>query len=85
MQTSSTYTFFRTLRRGKHRLALWPGVEADGSIESTTPSKLEIRDEMGRLEKASLATQVEYRVIMLCIVASEEVRAWRPPEIRLVG
>ncbi|KAG6809881.1 hypothetical protein H0H92_014299 [Tricholoma furcatifolium] len=40
-----------TLRRGKHRLLLWPGVEADGSIETTTPSKLETRDEMGRLEK----------------------------------
>ncbi|ESK92357.1 atypical pikk pi3k protein kinase [Moniliophthora roreri MCA 2997] len=40
-----------TLRRGKHRLLLWPGIEADGSVESTTPSKLEVRDEMGRLEK----------------------------------
>jgi hypothetical protein len=43
----------RTLRRGKHRLLLWPGVEADGSIETTTPSKLAVQDEMGRLEKAS--------------------------------
>ncbi|KAJ8078600.1 Phosphatidylinositol (PI) 3-kinase [Marasmius tenuissimus] len=42
---------FRTLRRGKHRLLLWPGIEADGSVDSTTPSKLEVRDEMGRLEK----------------------------------
>jgi hypothetical protein len=42
---------FRTLRRGKHRLVLWPGVEADGSAETTTPSKLGGRDEMGRLEK----------------------------------
>ena len=41
----------RTLRRGKHRLLLWPGVEADGSIESTTPSKLANQDEMGRLER----------------------------------
>ncbi|KAG6840119.1 hypothetical protein C0991_008879 [Blastosporella zonata] len=40
-----------TLRRGKHRLLLWPGIEADGSIDTTTPSKLETRDEMGRLEK----------------------------------
>ncbi|KAF9264846.1 phosphatidylinositol 3-kinase [Marasmius fiardii PR-910] len=40
-----------TLRRGKHRLLLWPGIEADGSVESTTPSKLGVRDEMGRLEK----------------------------------
>ncbi|TFK40222.1 kinase-like domain-containing protein [Crucibulum laeve] len=50
----STFRLFGkkwTLRRGKHRLLLWPGIEADGSVESTTPSKLEVRDEMGRLEK----------------------------------
>ncbi|KAG5723857.1 Phosphatidylinositol 3-kinase catalytic subunit type 3 [Termitomyces sp. T112] len=50
----STFRLFGkrwTLRRGKHRLLLWPGVEADGSVETTTPSKLETRDEMGRLEK----------------------------------
>ncbi|KAH7912328.1 kinase-like domain-containing protein [Hygrophoropsis aurantiaca] len=40
-----------TLRRGKHRLLLWTDREADGSMESTTPSKLGTRDEMGRLEK----------------------------------
>lgn len=39
------------LRRGKHRLVLWPGVEADGSLETSTPSKLATQDEMGRLEK----------------------------------
>jgi hypothetical protein len=43
--------FIRTLRRGKHRLLLWLGVEADGSMESTTPSKLATPDEMGRLER----------------------------------
>ncbi|KAH6909088.1 atypical/PIKK/PI3K protein kinase [Coprinopsis sp. MPI-PUGE-AT-0042] len=50
----STFRLFGkkwTLRRGKHRLLLWPGVEADGSVETSTPSKLEVRDEMGRLEK----------------------------------
>ena len=41
----------RTLRRGKHRLLLWPGREADGSVETNTPSKVDTRDEMGRLEK----------------------------------
>lgn len=41
----------RTLRRGKHRLFLWEGREGDGSDDSTTPSKLGTRDEMGRLEK----------------------------------
>ncbi|KZW02778.1 atypical/PIKK/PI3K protein kinase [Exidia glandulosa HHB12029] len=40
-----------TLRRGKHRLLLWEGQEADGSVNTKTPSKMEVRDEMGRLEK----------------------------------
>ncbi|THH27396.1 hypothetical protein EUX98_g6791 [Antrodiella citrinella] len=40
-----------TLRRGKHRLLLWADKEADGSTETTTPSKVGTRDEMGRLEK----------------------------------
>ncbi|KAI5119006.1 hypothetical protein M0805_004416 [Coniferiporia weirii] len=40
-----------TLRRGKHRLFLWKGVEADGSVDTKTPSKTEVKDEMGRLEK----------------------------------
>ncbi|THH11009.1 hypothetical protein EW145_g927 [Phellinidium pouzarii] len=39
------------LRRGKHRLFLWAGVEADGSVNTKTPSKTEVKDEMGRLEK----------------------------------
>lgn len=42
----------RTLRRGKHRLLLWPGIEADGCVDSATPSKIPgATDEMGRLEK----------------------------------
>lgn len=41
----------RTLRRGKHRLLLWADQEADGSVESRTPSKIGLKDEMGRLEK----------------------------------
>ncbi|KAI9066092.1 atypical/PIKK/PI3K protein kinase [Trametes sanguinea] len=40
-----------TLRRGKHRMILWPDREADGANETTTPSKIGTRDEMGRLEK----------------------------------
>ncbi|PPQ99151.1 hypothetical protein CVT24_009341 [Panaeolus cyanescens] len=50
----STFRLFGkkwTLRRGKHRLLLWPGVEADGSLDTSTPSKLAAQDEMGRLEK----------------------------------
>ena len=45
------YSETRGLRRGKHRLLLWPGREADGSNETSTPSKVAQRDEMGRLEK----------------------------------
>lgn len=40
-----------TLRRGKHRLFLWRGQEADGSVDTHTPSKTGAKDEMGRLEK----------------------------------
>ncbi|KAJ8590465.1 atypical/PIKK/PI3K protein kinase [Rhizopogon salebrosus TDB-379] len=50
----STFRMFGkkwTLRRGKHRLLLWTGQEADGSMQTKTPSKLGVRDEMGRLEK----------------------------------
>ncbi|KAI6042471.1 atypical/PIKK/PI3K protein kinase [Pisolithus marmoratus] len=50
----STFRMFGkkgTLRRGKHRLLLWLDQEADGSMESKTPSKPGTRDEMGRLEK----------------------------------
>lgn len=50
---SLTKSLLRTLRRGKHRLFIWRGVEADGSVDTSTPSKLGVRDEMGRLEKAS--------------------------------
>lgn len=61
----------RTLRRGKHRLLLWPGREADGSVESTTPSKTGVRDEMGRLEKVQLyfPTQISVTNLKLIIVA----------------
>ncbi|PSS34047.1 hypothetical protein PHLCEN_2v1951 [Hermanssonia centrifuga] len=50
----STFRLFGkkwSLRRGKHRLLLWTDCEADGSNETTTPSKMGNRDEMGRLEK----------------------------------
>ncbi|KAI5477975.1 phosphoinositide 3-kinase [Pseudohyphozyma bogoriensis] len=42
-----------TLKKGKQRLYLWKGIEADGGVESETPSKVGLgeRDEMGRLEK----------------------------------
>lgn len=57
----STMRFFgkkSTLKKGKQRLFLWKGVEADGRNESKTPSKGgaavlggKEEDEMGRLEK----------------------------------
>lgn len=40
-----------TLKKGKQRLYLWKGKEADGSAETETPSKIGLKDEMGRLEK----------------------------------
>ena len=48
---ASIHSSYRTLRRGSHRLLLWPGQEADGSVETRTPSKIGLKDEMGRLEK----------------------------------
>jgi hypothetical protein len=66
--------FCRTLRRGKHRLLLWPGREADGSMPSTTPSKMGTRDEMGRLEKVRLVPLDELSDYAYpCWVAREEV------------
>ncbi|GJJ08564.1 hypothetical protein Clacol_002783 [Clathrus columnatus] len=44
-------TSYITLRRGKHRLLLWKDQEADGFVNTQTPSKLGLKDEMGRLEK----------------------------------
>ncbi|BGP25770.1 phosphoinositide 3-kinase [Rhodotorula toruloides] len=40
-----------TLKKGKQRLFLWKGKEADGSVETETPSKVGLQDAMGRLEK----------------------------------
>ncbi|CAG8459059.1 12986_t:CDS:10 [Ambispora leptoticha] len=40
-----------SLKEGKHKLYLWPDQEADGSVHTTTPSKIFDRGEMDRLEK----------------------------------
>ena len=41
-----------TLKCAQHRLFVWKEVQADGSVETATPSKVgEMKDEMGRLEK----------------------------------
>lgn len=39
------------MRKGKHKLYVWPGVEADGKNETTTPSKIKTNNELDRLEK----------------------------------
>lgn len=50
--TLSLFSKKGTLKSAQHRLFVWKGVKADGSVETTTPSKVgEMKDEMGRLEK----------------------------------
>ncbi|KAI9341366.1 kinase-like domain-containing protein [Obelidium mucronatum] len=39
------------IKKGRHKLALWPGVEADCSPISTTPSEFTDSSEMDRLER----------------------------------
>jgi phosphatidylinositol 3-kinase len=39
-------------------MLLWPDKEADGSVDSSTPSKMGNRDEIGRLEK--VRTHIEH-------------------------
>ncbi|EGU11319.1 Atypical/PIKK/PI3K protein kinase [Rhodotorula toruloides ATCC 204091] len=48
-----------TLKKGKQRLFLWKGKEADGSVETETPSKVGLKDEMGRLEKLAESEKSE--------------------------
>ena len=75
----------RTLRRGKHRLLLWAGQEADGSMQTKTPSKLGVRDEMGRLEKAGKVIGIGYvRSLVTFPSARQEIRAWRLAKVGLV-
>lgn len=62
----------RTLRRGKHRLLLWAGQEADGSMETKTPSKLGSRDEMGRLEKVGTIIALWYVHSLLTFSSARE-------------
>ncbi|KAG5459846.1 MAG: armadillo-type protein, partial [Olpidium bornovanus] len=51
-----------TLRKGKHKLYLHPGREADGGVSSSTPSKLAgVEDEMDRLEKAGEGIRRPFR------------------------
>lgn len=51
--TVSVFNTKKQLRSGKHKLRLWQGKEADGSVNTTTPGKVskEERGEMERLEK----------------------------------
>jgi hypothetical protein len=47
------FFFTSTLRKGKHKLYVWPDCEADGNHDSKTPSKIKNNDdnEMNKLEK----------------------------------
>nr|ANG60478.1 phosphoinositide 3-kinase [Nicotiana benthamiana] len=51
--TIHLFNMKKQLKTGKHKLRLWPGKEADGSINTTTPGKVpkEERGELERLEK----------------------------------
>ena len=42
-----------TLRRGKQKLHIWTGKEADGRVNTTTPSKIKMDDDMEKLEKVN--------------------------------
>lgn len=41
----------RALRKGKQKLIVWPNVQGDGSLESTTPGKTKAQSELDRIEK----------------------------------
>jgi hypothetical protein len=77
---------YRSLRRGKHRLYLWPGREADGSNETITPSKTGARDEMGRLEKVRRNNEQLYQTSHYDgHAACKEIRTWGSAQVRLAG
>jgi hypothetical protein len=63
-----------TLKKGKQRLYLWEGQEADGGIDTTTPSKMQPAvgeiDQMGRLEKVRPAHYSRYSHQYLTLVYS---------------
>ncbi|KAI8329836.1 kinase-like domain-containing protein [Chlamydoabsidia padenii] len=40
-----------TLRKGKHKLHIWAAKEADGRTLTTTPSKVDVTNDMDKLEK----------------------------------
>ena len=76
----------RTLRRGKHRLILWPDREADGAMESTTPSKMSTRDEMGRLEKVIYDTEPSIFSSLSeqsYVIARQKIWTWWSTQARL--
>ena len=66
-------------------MLLWAGQEADGSMQTKTPSKLGVRDEMGRLEKAGKVIGIEcVRSLVTSSSAREEIRARRLAKVGLV-
>ncbi|KAI8618326.1 kinase-like domain-containing protein [Chytriomyces sp. MP71] len=49
--TFSLFGKHSALRKGKHKLRVWMGVEADGAIDTVTPSDITDFNEMDRLER----------------------------------
>jgi phosphatidylinositol 3-kinase len=50
-----------TLKKGRQKCKVWMGVEADGLVDTTTPSPVETGDEMDRLEKVRKTSSRAWR------------------------
>lgn len=66
------FFIFSTLRKGKHKLHVWPDCEADGNHDTTTPSKLKDHQEndMDKLEKVTTYFEIGHspQNIIICVV-----------------
>ena len=61
----------RTFRQGMHDLKVWPGIEADGSVQTTTPGKTPGKeDQMSRLAKVSKVCTQSPIVFSRCLLIS---------------
>ncbi|GJW71297.1 phosphatidylinositol 3-kinase, root isoform [Tanacetum coccineum] len=81
--------------RGKHKLRLWLGKEADGSVHTTTPGKVpkEERGELERLEKfvnkyerrqIQLVNCFEHRVVLQVEAPKKKVKKSNIPVLEMV-
>ncbi len=64
---------------------LWKDVEADGSVDTKTPSKVAKKDEMGRLEKVRVYLMTRNVGLTKSFAACEEIRAGRPSQGGMAG